>query len=115
MCESEANTELNNKDPSAHESKRRKNTNTIKCDCPFTVNAKHLVGDQSGWQVTVLENKHNYGPIAALSALPQHRVATMTTEERLKVKQMNLENYNANQILTSLRVANPNSMLLRPL
>jgi hypothetical protein len=50
------------------------------------VNANYLVGDQSGWQVTVLENNHNYGPIAALSALPRHRVAAMTTEERLKVK-----------------------------
>ena len=36
----------------------------------------------------------------------------MTDDERLKVKQMNLENYSPSQILTSLRNANPNSQLI---
>jgi hypothetical protein len=102
-----------NKDPTTHKSRRRKNTSTMKCDCPFTISAKHLDGQsQSGWQVKVADNNHNHGPVAALSALPQHRVAAMTLDERLKVKQMHSENHSANQILTTLRLANPNSMLV---
>jgi hypothetical protein len=33
-----------NKDPTTHESRRRKNTSTMKCHCPFTISAKHLDG-----------------------------------------------------------------------
>jgi hypothetical protein len=31
----------------------------------------------------VLENNYNYGPAAALSVLPQQRIAAMTPEERV--------------------------------
>src|ERR1035438_1409933 len=98
--------------PTTHKSRRRKNTNTIKCNCPFTINAKHLDGQsQSGWQVKVVDNNHNHGPVATLSALLQHRVAAMTLDERLKVKQMHSENHSANQILTTFRV-NPKTSSL---
>jgi Transcription factor AFT len=70
-----------------HESKRRKNTSTTKTGCPFRVDAAPCEA-QPGWKVEVVENRHNHGPVAALSALPAHRIAAMTLQEKAKVKEM---------------------------
>jgi MULE transposase-like protein len=66
----------------------------------------------NGWKLQALDNNHNHSLLTALSALPQYRIAAMTPEEQAKVKQMNSENHSANQILTALQNANPNSMLI---
>jgi hypothetical protein len=68
--------------------------------------------ERFSWQVDFTENNHNHGPVLALSALPKHRTGAMTPEEHAKVKQMNLENLIPNEILTSLRCANPESNLI---
>jgi hypothetical protein len=88
------------KDPTVHESRQRKNTGTIKTECPYRAVARKL--EDGGYKLEVLEHNHNHGAVMALSALPQHRVGAMTLEERSKIKQMNSENHSANQILTSL-------------
>jgi hypothetical protein len=107
-----ANTAIKGKDPTVHESRQRKNTGTIKTECPYRAVARKL--EDGGYKLEVLEHNHNHGAVMALSALPQHRIGAMTLEERSKIKQMNSENHSANQILTSLRNANPNSMLVVP-
>lgn len=59
-----------------------------------------------------MDNNHNYDAVAALSALPQYRIASMTVKEKAKVKQMHLENYSASSILILLKNTNPDSMLI---
>jgi hypothetical protein len=76
------------KDPDTHESKRRKNTSTMKTDCRFSVVAKKCPDGESGWKIEVQNNDHNHGPMAAASALPQHRVAVLKPEERAVIRDM---------------------------
>jgi hypothetical protein len=93
-----------------HPSRQRKDTRTMKTDCKFKAVARH---DPSvGWSLKVLDNNHNHGPVTALSALPQYRIAAMSDEEHAKVKQMNAENHTPKQILTLLQNANPELMLI---
>jgi hypothetical protein len=83
----------------------------MKTDCKYRVVARKE-DNGNGWKMGVLENNHNHGPVACASALPQHRTAAITPEERAKIKQMNSENQSAGQILLTLRCANPDSMLI---
>jgi hypothetical protein len=97
------------KDPTVHQSKRRRNTSTIKSGCKFMVEARKEAG---GWRSNVLVNEHNHGPVAALSALPQYRIAALTSEERSQVKSMHTLGYSPTQILNTLRYNNPESVLV---
>jgi FAR1 DNA-binding domain len=97
------------KDPEVHESKRRRNTSTTKTGCKFMVEARK---EAEGWKTKVLINEHNHGPVAALSALPQYRIAAMTPEERLHVKTMHTLGYSPGQILNTLRHGNPENVLI---
>jgi hypothetical protein len=97
------------KSPETHESRRRKNTSTMKTDCRFSVVAKKC---PEGWKVDVQNNNHNHGPIAALSALPQHRIAAMNSQERAILRDMNALGYSPTQILDAIRKSNPESNLI---
>jgi hypothetical protein len=99
------------RNPDMHETKRRKNTSTTKTNCPFRVVAKKLI-DNPGWKVEVDNEKHNHLAISELSALPQHRIASMTLEERAKVKELASLNNTPTQILDSLRAGNPGTHLI---
>jgi hypothetical protein len=44
------------------------------------------------FKTQVLNNHHNYGVVVALSALPQHRIATLISEEHAKVKYIKISN-----------------------
>jgi hypothetical protein len=90
------------KDSNMHETKRRKNTSTMKTDCPFRVDASKLDYD-AGWQVEVAKNTHNHKAVAALSALPMHRIAAITLLQKAKVKEMQGLCYSPNQILHALQ------------
>jgi hypothetical protein len=84
-----------------HPSRQRRNTSTIKTDCPYRVVAwKQLDGS---FKTEVLDHNHNHGPVAALSALPQHRIGAMTPEEHAKVKDMMVLGHSPSQILNALR------------
>jgi hypothetical protein len=82
----------------------------MKTRCKFQAVARKEQGNQ--WRLEILDNNHNYDAVAALSALPQYRIAAMTLEEKAKVKQMRSENHSASSILISLRNTNLDSMLV---
>ena len=94
-----------------HDTKRRKNTSTMKSDCLYKVVLKKC-SNQPGQESEVIENNHNHGGVLALSALPRHCISAMTEDEKAKVRQMNIENYTLTEILISLCCANPDSMLI---
>jgi hypothetical protein len=99
------------KDPTVHTSRQRRNTSTIKTDCKYQVQAKKCE-DQLGYLVKVLENNHNHGPVAAISALLQHRIAAMTPEEHSIARDINVLGHSPRQILNKLQQANPKSQLI---
>jgi transcription factor AFT len=98
------------KNPETHESKRRKNTSTMKTGCPWQAVAKNSVS--GGCKVEVVENNHNHEPVAALSALPQHRIASTTSSEKARVKEMQSLGYPPSQILCTIFSENKDSLLM---
>jgi hypothetical protein len=81
----------------------------MKTDCRFFVVAKKC---PSGWKLDVQNNNHNHGPIAALSALPQHRIAALQSQERAAVRDMSALGHSHTQILDALRKGNLESNLM---
>jgi hypothetical protein len=92
-----------------HKSKHRKNTSTMKTECLWQVVAKNDIS--SSCKVEVVENNHNYKPVSALSALPQHRIASMASLEKDRVKEMQSLRYLLSQILQTIRSENKDSLL----
>jgi hypothetical protein len=109
MCSKGGNYDAKGKDPATHASKQRKNTSTMKTDCKHQCVARKV---DDGWKLEVLENNHNHGPAAALSALPQHRVAAMTPEERAVLRDMSALGHSPTQILDAIRKSNLESNLI---
>ena len=60
----------------------------MKTDCCFLVVAKKCPNDEPSWKVEVQNNDYNHGPMAAASALPQHRIAALKPKERTMVHDM---------------------------
>ena len=102
MCSKSGKYDAKGKVSTTHESKRRKNTSTMKTDCKYRCVARKLDTDD-GWKLEVLDNNHNHGPVSALSALPAHRIAAMTPEERVIVREMSVLGHSPVQILNKLR------------
>lgn len=50
--------------------------------------------------------------MVVLLVLLQHRIASITADEKAKIKQMNAENYSTKEILLSIRNINPNTALI---
>jgi hypothetical protein len=94
-----------------HESKRRKNTSTIKTKCPCRVIVTRETL-HSSWTSRTVDEEHNHDAVTALSALPQHRLAALTEEERRQVADMNQLGHNPTAILAALRLANPDCLLV---
>ena len=90
--------------------KRRKNTSTAKTGCKFRVSASRQ--GAMPWTVKIFNNDHNHELVEALSALPQHRAATMSEEERSLVSSMHWNGHTPLQILSSLQSLNPASHLI---
>jgi hypothetical protein len=92
------------KDLTVHPSRQRRNTGTIKTDCPYKCVAQCVDGDGGGggWKLETVDNNHNHGLVTSLAALPQHRIAAMSSEELSKVKQMRSQGINPKQILNAL-------------
>jgi hypothetical protein len=109
MCLKSGSYNSKGKDLAMHESKRRKNTSTMKTDCKHRYVAQKVDED---WKLEVLDNNHNYGLVAVLSALPQHRIAAMTAEERALLQDMSALNHSPTQILNAIRKKNPSSNLI---
>jgi hypothetical protein len=65
---------------------------------PYKVIVRHDAG-ASHWKLEMVDNNHNHGPVAALSALPQHRIAAMTPQERTVVRDMHQLGHSPSQIL----------------
>jgi hypothetical protein len=84
----------------------------MKTDCRFSVVAKKCPDDEPGWKVEVQNNDHNHGPMAAASALPQHRIAALKPEERTMVRDMSALGHSPTQILNAIRKDNPESNLI---
>jgi hypothetical protein len=109
MCSKGGSYDGKGKDPATHESKRRKNTSTMKTDCKHRYVARKA---DDRWKLEVLKNNHNHGPAAALSALPQHRIAAMTPEEHALLRDMSALGHSPTQILDTIRKSNPESNLI---
>jgi len=58
------------------------------------------------------EGRHNHGPVTALSALPAHRIASMTLQEKSRVKEMQTLYHSPSQILQTLHKDNPDCVLI---
>jgi hypothetical protein len=98
------------KNPKTHESKRQKNTSTMKTECPWQVVAKNDIS--GGCKIEVVENNHNHELVTALTALPQHRIASMASSEKDRVKEMQSLGYPPSQILRTIRSENKDSLLI---
>jgi hypothetical protein len=94
------------KKPEVHESKRRKHTGTTKTDCKFQVVARKS-DNKKGWNLAIICNDHNHEAATSLSALPQYRTKSLTSEERLKIMEMYKLRHPPAQVLSALRRANP--------
>ena len=111
MCSKGSKYDPKGKDPTTYKTKRCKNTSTMKTDCLYqAVACKDEVTGQ--WGLNVVNNNHNHGPAAAVSAFPQHRIASMTSEEHTIVKDMSILGHSPSQILHCLRQSNPESQLI---
>jgi hypothetical protein len=81
ICSKGGKYDSQGKSDTVHESKRRKNTGTTKTGCPFRVRATK--DKETGqWTSVIVTEDHNHDAVAALSALPQHRIGAITDEER---------------------------------
>jgi hypothetical protein len=109
MCSKSGNYDAKGKDPATHESKRCKNTRTIKTNCKHRYVARKL---DDKWKLEVLDKYHNHRLAAAPSAPPQHRVGAMALEERALLRDMAALGYSPTQILDALRKSNPSSNLI---
>jgi len=95
-----------------HESKCRKGTGTTKTNCKYRVAAKLIVGTNQ-WQVTVLNNEHNHDAVISPTALPHHRTSSLTVEEYARLKEMSILGHSPSAILSALRFANPELLLVQ--
>jgi hypothetical protein len=98
------------RNPETYESKRSKNTASMKTDCRWSAHAKKC---DDGWIIAVQNNNHNHGQIVASSALPQHRIAALQLDERAVVRDMSALGHSPTQILNAIRQSNPESNLIR--
>jgi hypothetical protein len=64
------------------------------------------------WTTNITSSDHNHDAVVALSALPHHRLAAITPEERLNVSNMVQLGHSPSAILNALRQANPDSCLV---
>jgi hypothetical protein len=64
------------------------------------------------WTSVISNLDHNHDAVAALSALPYHRLGAITNEERQKVSNDSKLGHSLTQILQALRIANPDSCLV---
>jgi hypothetical protein len=109
MCSKSSSYDSKGKDLATHESKCRKNTSTIKTDCKHRYVAQKV---DEGWKLEVLDNNYNHSAVVALSALLQHRIAAMTTEERALLRDISALNHSPTQILDAICKKNPSSNLI---
>jgi hypothetical protein len=98
------------KNPEVHATKKRANTATTKCRCPFRIRATYSIG--TNWTIHFVNLEHNHEAASANSAFPQHRLAAISTTERERVSELNKLGNSPTQILQALRLANPTSVLV---
>jgi hypothetical protein len=99
------------KDPAVHESKQRKRTGSKKCGCLMKVELR-LDYLSSQWMLYILEGAHNHGPSTAATAHPVHRTAALTPDIRAEILRLSQSGLSPTQILTALRVSNPQTPLI---
>jgi hypothetical protein len=92
-----------------HPTKQRRNTGTMKTDCPWRAVATKCA---SGYKVEVVNNNHNHGAFSDPSVLPQFRVGAISSEERENIKKLRSQGLTAKQILNSILSENPTSHLV---
>lgn len=95
-----------------HPLRQRRNTSTIKTRCLYRV-VTQKEADRS-FKTQVLDNNHNHSAVAALSAEPQHRIAALTLEGHVKVKNIMILGHSPGQILNSLLHNNNQQLHLIP-
>ena len=110
VCSKSGGYDSRGKDPDIHVSKKRRNTLTTKCWCPFRIRATYDVS--TNWIIHHTNLEHNHKPVSANSALPHHRTAALSCWEHDKVIEMNTLGNTPIQILQALRIANPRSVLV---
>jgi hypothetical protein len=98
------------KNPEVHVSKKRRNTATTKCRCPFRIRVTYSIG--TNWTIHFVNLDHNHKAASANSAFPQHRLAAISTTEYERVSELNQLGNSLTQILQALCLANPTSVLV---
>jgi hypothetical protein len=92
-----------------HPSKRRLNTRSMKIECPFRASAFRT--NDNNWQLRIDYVSYNHS--AALTvALPAHRIGSLDTPVRSKIRGMIAYNHAPNVILGSIREEHPEVLLV---
>jgi hypothetical protein len=117
ICSKGGKYDNKGKSNTVHKTKRCRNTGTTKTDCQFRVSATQNPKDPNddspkSWTIRIVNEQHNYEAVEALSALPAHRLAALTDEERCEVAAMNQLGHSPTAILQALRLLNPTSHLI---
>jgi hypothetical protein len=63
------------------------------------------------WVVGILEGAHNHPPSTAPTACPAHRIGALTLAVRAEIGRLSHAWLPTNQILSPLRISNPNITL----
>jgi hypothetical protein len=98
-CDRAGKYDSRGKDPHTDESKQRKKTGSKKCGCLMKV-AIRLDYMSSQWMLQVLEDTHNHGPSAAITAHPAHRITALTPDTRTEITRLSRAGLSPGQILT---------------
>jgi len=110
-CDRMGKYDSKGKDLSLHKSRQRKSTGSKKCGCLMRVELR--LDDLSGqWILKVLEGAHNHGPSTAPTAHPAHRSAAITLATRAEIGRLSHARLSTIQILSTLRISNPNMTLI---
>jgi hypothetical protein len=110
-CDRAGKYDSRGKDPHTDESKQRKKTGSKKCGCLMKV-AIRLDYMSSQWMLQVLEDTHNHGPSAAITAHPAHRITALTPDTRTEITRLSRAGLSPGQILTTLRLSDSQTPLV---
>jgi hypothetical protein len=66
----------------------------------------------SQWMLQVLEDTHNHGPSAAITAHHAHRITALTPDTRAEITRLSRAGLSPGQILTTLRLSDSQTPLV---
>ena len=110
-CDRAGKYQSKGKDPAVDKSKQRKATGSKKCECLMRVELR-LDYTSGNWILQVLEGAHNHVASTHITAHSVHRNDALTAEVRAQIHALSQSSLNPSQILTVLRISNPEIPLI---